>query len=113
MKKLFVTLMAATLMLTFGASAASAQSATGTVTGKAVRWNGEAISGATIRVLAGPLETDKELSRTTTGADGSYAVTLPADQSYWVHIDTLGTWWGYSYQTPFTVRAGETISQVF
>jgi len=113
MKKLFVTLMAAALMLTFGAGAASAQTGTGTVAGKAVRWNGDAISGATIRVLAGPLETDKELSRTTTAADGSYAVSLPAGQPYWVHIDTLGSWWGYSYQTPFTVRPGETISQVF
>jgi hypothetical protein len=113
MKKLLFTLMAAALLLTLSTTAAWAQTGTGKVTGKAVRWNGAAIAGATIRALTGPLETDKEVDRTTTAADGSYTLTVPAGQPYWVHIDTFGTWWGYSYQTPFTLQPGETISQVF
>ena len=113
MKKLLFTLMAAALLLTLSTTAAWAQTGTGTVTGKAVRWNGQPIAGATIRALTGPLETDKEVDRTTTAADGSYSLTVPVGQPYWVHIDTFGTWWGYSYQTPFTLRPGETISQVF
>jgi hypothetical protein len=113
MKKLLYILMAAALLLTLSTTAAWAQTGTGKVTGKAVRWNGDAIAGATIRALTGPLETDKEVDRTTTAADGSYALTVPAGQPYWVHIDTFGSWWGYSYQTPFTLQPNETISQVF
>ena len=113
MKKLLFTLMAAALLLTLSTNAAWAQTGTGTVTGKAVRWNGAAVAGATIRALTGPLETDKEVARTTTAADGTYALSVPVGQSYWIHIDTFGTWWGYSYAPPFTLQPGETISQVF
>src|SRR4051812_17491630 len=81
---------------------------TGTLSGKAVRWNGEAIPGATIGALGGPLETDKERARPTTAADGSYPLTVPAGLASWIHIDTFGSWWGYSYQTPFTLSDGET-----
>jgi hypothetical protein len=113
MKRLLRPLLVAFFMLAFSATAAFAQSGSGTVTGKAVRWNGDAIAGATMRALTGPLETAKEVARTTTAADGSYSLSVPAGTPYWIHIDTFGSWWGYSYQTPFTLRPGETISQVY
>ncbi len=113
MKKLLVLLLVAGFALTLSAQGAAAQSATGTLSGRAVRWNGEAISGATIAVLAGPLETDKELDSTTTAADGSYSLTAPAGQTVWLHIRTFGSWWGYSYYVPFNLKAGESISQVY
>ena len=55
MKKLFFLFLAAGLLLAFNANSAAAQSAaTSTFSGKAVRWNGEAIAGATIAALRGP-----------------------------------------------------------
>jgi LPXTG-motif cell wall-anchored protein len=113
MKKFLVLLMVAAFALALSAHGASAQAANGTLTGKAVRWSGEPISGATIAVLAGPLETDKEYDHTTTAADGSYTINAPAGQTVWLHIRTFGTWWGYSYYIPFNLTAGETISQVY
>jgi len=113
MKKLVVIMAAALLLLAGGAHAAFAQATSGTVTGKVVRWNGDPVSGATVRALTGWLETDQEISRTTTGADGSYTLSVPAGQTAWIHVDTLGTWWGYSYKPPFTLRPGEVISQVY
>jgi hypothetical protein len=114
MKKLFFLILAAGLLLAFNANSAAAQSAaTSTFSGKAVRWNGEAIAGATIAALRGPLETDPEVAHTTTAADGSYTLTVPATGTYWLHIRTFGTYWGYSYYIPFTPRAGETISKVY
>jgi hypothetical protein len=107
MKKLFFLFLAAGLLLAFNANSAAAQSAaTSTFSGKAVRWNGEAIAGATIAALRGPLETDPEVAHTTTAADGSYTLTVPASGTYWLHIRTFGTYWGYSYYIPFTPRAG-------
>ena len=113
MKKFLVLLVVAGFALALSAHGAAAQAATGTLTGKAVRWSGEPISGATIAVLAGPLETDKEYDHTTTAADGSYTISAPAGQTVWLHIRTFGTYWGYSYYIPFNLRAGETISQVY
>ncbi len=113
MKKLLVLLLVAGFALALSVQGAAAQSATGTLSGKAVRWNGEPISGATIAVLAGPLETDQQLDSTTTAADGSYSITAPAGQKVWLHIRTFGTWWGYSYYIPFNLKPGESISQVF
>jgi hypothetical protein len=113
MKKLLFLLLAAGLVLGFGATNAAAQSApTSTFQGKAVRWDGSPISGATIAALRGPLETDAEVAHTTTAADGSYTLTVPANTTYWLHIRTFGTWWGYSY-VALTPRADETISQIF
>jgi LPXTG-motif cell wall-anchored protein len=113
MKKLLALLLVAGFAFALSAHSAAAQSATGTLSGKAVRWNGEPISGATIAVLAGPLETDQQLDSTTTAADGSYTITAPAGQTVWLHIRTFGTWWGYSYYVPFNLKPGESISQVF
>lgn len=113
MKKLLVLLFVAGFAFALSIHGATAQSATGTLTGKAVRWDGEAIAGATIAVLAGPLETDKEFDHTTTAADGSYTITAPAGQTVWLHIRTFGTWWGYSYYVPFNLKPGEAISQVY
>jgi hypothetical protein len=113
MKRFILFLLAAAMVFTLSAQAASAQTATtATFTGKAVRWDGSPISGATIAALRGPLETDPEVIHTTTAADGSYSLTVPATGTYWLHIRTLGTWWGYSY-TPITPQAGETISQIY
>jgi len=102
MKRFLAIFATALLLMVLGTNAAFAQAGTGTVSGKAVRWNGEPISGATMRALSGPLETDKEIARTTTGADGSYTLAVPAGQAYWIQIATFGSWWGYTYQTPFT-----------
>jgi LPXTG-motif cell wall-anchored protein len=113
MKKLLVLLLVASFAFALSAHTAAAQSATGTLTGKAVRWNGEPIAGATIAALAGPLETDKEFDHTTTAADGSYTITAPAGQTVWLHIRTFGTYWGYSYYIPFNLKPSETISQVY
>ena len=114
MKKLLFLFLAAGLLLAFNVNSAAAQSAsTSTFSGKAVRWNGEPIVGATIAALRGPLESDAEVAHTTTAADGSYTLTVPATGTYWLHIRTFGTYWGYSYYIPFTPRAGETISKVF
>src|SRR4051794_737247 len=104
MKKFVLALSFVLAAYLLGAQASHAQGAASGFSGKAVRWNGDPIVGATIRVLAGPLETDQEYARTTTAADGSWSVQLPAGGPYWVHIDTFGSWWGYSYQTPFTLR---------
>src|SRR4051794_18454305 len=102
MKKLLFLFLAAALLMTFSSTGASAQTAsTSTLTGKAVRWNGEPIVGATIAALRGPLETDTEVVHTTTAADGSYTLTVPATGTYWLHIRTFGTYWGYSYYVPF------------
>jgi hypothetical protein len=114
MKKLFFLFLAAGLLLAFNANSAAAQTAsTSTFSGMAVRWNGEAIAGATIAALRGPLESDPEVAHTVTAADGSYTLTVPAGETYWLHIRTFGTYWGYSYYIPFTPRAGETISKVY
>jgi hypothetical protein len=113
MKKLVLLLLVGALALGLSAQSAAAQAADAVVSGKAVRWNGEPIAGATIAALGGPLETDPVLDQTTTGADGSYTLTVPAGQTVWVHIRTFGTWWGYSYHTPFNLRGGEQLSQVF
>ena len=112
MKKLVFALLLGLVAVAISAQGTYAQAASG-LSGKAVRWNGEPIVGATISILAGPLESDKELARTATGADGSWSVELPAGGPYWVHIRTFGSWWGYSYQTPFALRAGEQISQIW
>jgi hypothetical protein len=114
MKKLVLFLLAAGLLLGLGAGHAAAQSApTSTFSGKAVRWDGTAISGAIVAVLRGPLETDAEVAHTATAADGSWTLTVPAGGPYWLHIRTFGTWWGYSYYIPFTVRPGEAVSQIY
>ncbi len=113
MKRVVGVLMAAFLLLALNVTGAHAQSADGTVTGKTVHWDGSPIAGATVRALTGPLETDSEVSRTTTGADGSYSLSVPVGQAYWIHVDTLGTWWGYSYKPALTLRTGEVISQVY
>ena len=115
MKKLILLSLIAVFGLTLvaGAHPAAAQSATATVSGKAVRWSGEPVAGATIAVLFGKLETDKEYMHTTTAADGSYTLTVPTGQQVWIHIRTFGTWWGYSYYIPFTAQPGERISQVY
>jgi hypothetical protein len=113
MKRLVGVLMAAFLLMALNVTGAHAQTANGTVTGKTVRWDGSAIAGATVRALTGPLETDTEVSRTTTGGDGSYTLSVPVGQAYWIHVDTLGTWWGYSYKPALTLRPGEVISQVY
>jgi LPXTG-motif cell wall-anchored protein len=113
MKKLVVFLLVAAFAFSLSTQAAAAQTATAAVTGKAVRWNGEPIAGATIAALAGPLETDKVFDETTTAADGSYTLAVPAGQVFWVHIRTFGSWWGYSYNPPFNLRPSEQISQVF
>lgn len=113
MKKLIVLLFVVALVLSFGVQTTFAQAGAGAVVGKAVRWNGDPIANATIRALAGPLETAQEISRTTTGADGSYALSVPVGTPYWIHIDTYGSWWGYSYQVPFTLRPSERISDVY
>src|SRR5436189_6027804 len=112
MKKLFVLLFLGALALSLGTHSAIAQSAGGTVVGKVVRWDGSPVAGATIAVLQGRLETDKELSHTTTGADGSYSIAVPDGQTIWMHVRTFGTWWGYSY-TPMNLRPSEVISQVY
>ena len=113
MKKLVLFLLAAAFALVGTAHSAAAQTATNaTFTGKAVRWDGSPIAGATIAALRGPLESDPEVLHTTTAADGSYTLVVPATGTYWVHIRTFGTWWGYSY-TPFSPQPGETISQVY
>jgi hypothetical protein len=95
------------------ATGAKAQMAACELSGMAVRWNGEPIAGATIAVLAGPLETDQEYARTTTAADGSWRLQVAAGVTYWVHIRTFGAWWGYSYQAPFTPRPAEQISSIY
>jgi len=112
MKKFAALLLIAGLVCGLSTSVAAAQSAGATVTGKAVRWDGSPISGATIAVLSGPLETAPELGSTTTGPDGTYTIAAPVGQPVWVHIRTFGTWWGYSY-TPLNLRAGEVLSQVY
>jgi hypothetical protein len=113
MKRFILFLLAAGLVFTMGAQGAAAQTATtATFTGKAIRWDGTPVSGATIAALRGPLETDQEVIHTTTAADGSYSLTVPATGTYWLHIRTLGSWWGYSY-TPITPQPGETISQIY
>jgi len=106
-------LIAAFLLLALNVTGAHAQAAGGTVTGKTVHWDGSPIAGATVRALTGLLETDSEVSRTTSGADGSYSLNVPVGQAYWIHVDTLGTWWGYSYKPALTLRPGEVISQVY
>ena len=113
MKKLMGGLIAAFLLLALNVTGAHAQAAGGTVTGKTVHWDGSPIAGATVRALTGLLETDSEVSRTTSGADGSYSLNVPVGQAYWIHVDTLGTWWGYSYKPALTLRPGEVISQVY
>ena len=111
MKKLLLGL--AVLGLLFAGVQHASAAASGTLAGKAVRWSGAPIAGATVAALAGPLETDAEIAHTTTGADGSWSLAVPAGTPYWVHIRTFGTWWGYSYQTPFALQAGETVSQIY
>jgi len=113
MKKLLISLMAVLLLGSIGIHTAAAQSANGTVTGKAIRWDGSPIAGATIRALSGWLETDQEIARTTTDGNGNYALTVPVGQAYWIHIDTFGSWWGYSYKPPLALQSGEVISQVY
>ncbi len=113
MKRLVGVLTAAFLLLALNVTAAHAQAANGMVTGKTVHWDGSPIAGVTVRALSGPLETDTEVSRTTTGADGSYNLSVPVGAAYWIHVDTLGTWWGYSYKPALTLRPGEVISQVY
>lgn len=114
MKKILFLFLAAALLLAFNANTAAAQSvSTSTFSGKAVRWNGDPIVGATIAALRGPLESDTEVAHATTTADGSYTLTVPATGTYWLHIRTFGTYWGYSYYIPFTPRAGEAISKVY
>ncbi|HMA35788.1 MAG TPA: carboxypeptidase-like regulatory domain-containing protein [Chloroflexia bacterium] len=113
MKRFFMTLLAVAFLFGFGVQQTFAAPAGGTVSGKVIRWDGTPVAGATIRVLTGALESTTELARTTTAADGSYTVSLPLGQTCWVHVDTFGSWWGYSYAPAFTLRAGEAVSQVF
>ncbi len=113
MKTLLFTLAAALLLLAGSATAASAQGASGTVTGKVVRWNGQPVAGATMRALTDPNNLSTDVAHTTTGPDGSYTLTVPAGTPYWIHVDTYGTWWGYAYQVPFTLRPGEILSKVY
>src|SRR3954452_14170433 len=76
MKKVLFLLLVAGLLLGFGANHAAAQTAGATVTGKAVRWNGEPIVGATIQATTQPLEDAQVLGETRTGADGSYTLSV-------------------------------------
>lgn len=114
MKKLLILFSFALAALLLAVpSTTYAQAANSGFSGKAVRWNGEPIVGATVSVLTGPLETDTEVARATTGADGSWSIAAPAGGPYWVHIHTFGSWWGYSYQDPFSLVNGEQVSQIY
>ena len=86
---------------------------TGAVSGRVVRWNGDAVAGATIAALRDPQDLNSEIAHTTSAADGSWSLQVPVGTAVWVNIHTFGTWWGYSYQTPFTLRDGETVSQIY
>ena len=112
MKKLLTAALLGLLVFAAGAQMAAAAPA-GTLQGRVIHWDGTPVAGATVAALLGPLETDKELTHTTTAADGSWSLSVPAGTPYWLHVRTLGTWWGYSYEPPFTLADGETVSQIY
>jgi LPXTG-motif cell wall-anchored protein len=113
MKKFFVALMAVMLLVLGSAGAAHAQSAGRTVTGKVIRWDGTPVPNATVRALRGQWEDTQEVARTTADADGNYTLNLPDGDPYWIHVDTIGTWWGYSYKPAMALQPGEVMSQVY
>jgi hypothetical protein len=112
MKKLLTAALLGLLVFAAGAQMAAAAPA-GTLQGRVIHWDGTPVAGATVAALLGPLETDKELTHTTTAADGSWSLSVPAGAPYWVHVRTFGTWWGYSYEPPFTLADGEVVSQIY
>ncbi len=112
MKKLLTAALLGLLVFAAGVQMAAAAPA-GTLQGRVIRWDGTPVAGATVAALLGPLETDKELTHATTAADGSWSLSVPAGTPYWVHVRTFGTWWGYSYEPPFTLADGETVSQIY
>lgn len=113
MKKFFVALMAVMLLVLGSVGGAHAQSAGRTVVGKVIRWDGTPVPNATVRALRGQWEDTQEVARTTADAQGNYSLNLPDGDSYWIHVDTIGTWWGYSYKPALALQPGEVISQVY
>jgi LPXTG-motif cell wall-anchored protein len=113
MKKFFVALMAVMLLILGSAGGAQAQSAGRTVTGKVIRWDGTPVPNAVVRALRGQWEDTQEVGRATADANGNYSLNLPDGGAYWIHVDTIGTWWGYSYKPPMALQPGEVMSQVF
>lgn len=112
MKKALLLVFFGLLALALTVPAAQAAGA-GTLTGRVVRWNGDAVSGATIAALRDPQDLNSEIAHTTAAGDGSWSLQVPVGTAVWVNIHTFGTWWGYSYQTPFTLRDGEIVSQIY
>ncbi len=98
--------------LGFSGHTAAAQQATGTLKGIVTGLNGAFVAGATITAHAEANENSEELGRTTTGSDGTWQMTVPAGRLVWVHFNTFGPLWGYSYSPPFTLQAGQVVDQV-
>ncbi|HMA33462.1 MAG TPA: hypothetical protein VKY74_03195 [Chloroflexia bacterium] len=110
-RKLVILLVVGAWLLV-SAHGAAAQGATATLRGLALQGNGTPIVGATITAHTGPEETTPALGHTTTGADGSWELTVPAGQTVWIHFDTFGPWWGYSYSPPFVLQPGQVVTGV-
>lgn len=116
MRNRWVTSLLVVLLLGLGvgltAHSTAAQGATGTLKGRVIQADGTAVVGATITAHSDASETSAELGRTTTGANGVWQMTVPAGQVVWIHFNTFGPWWGYSYSPPFTLQAGQVADQI-
>jgi hypothetical protein len=102
------------LLIGMAPGPAHAQGATATITGKALEGDGTPVQGAPISAWTEADEgaNSHELARTTTGADGSYSLQVPANQPIWVHFNTYQGWWGYAYSPPPVPKPGETITGI-
>jgi hypothetical protein len=104
-----VLLLALGVLLVAWVPARAAQTGpTGTICGKTIEGDGTPIEGATISAWDGPNEGAREVATTTTAADGTWSMAVPADQPWWIHFNTFRDWWGYSYSPPIVLKAGET-----
>ena len=105
-------LFALAFSLVLGAHTAGAQGGTATLSGRVIQADGTPVSGATITGLSTASETSEVLATTTTGADGSWTMQVPAGREVWPHFNTFDVWWGYSYNPPFTLAAGASATGV-
>ena len=99
------------LLLVGGGLSARAAGDTATIRGQVVSLDNVPLSGITIAAYDQPNTTPNRtpLTQTSTGADGSYSLTVPPG-TIWVAMLTAERW-GYDY-TPISLKAGEVVDNV-
>jgi hypothetical protein len=93
------------------AAAPAPQAGTGTVSGRSLSQDNVPLAGNTISAYTQPgsVQDRAPVAQTTTAADGTYTLTVPAG-TVWINIAPIGHW-PYDY-TPIQLNAGDQITGI-